>query len=68
MIFPQALMDQLRNNTEILGMVAEMYFEQHFDALEMRSSFGTGLKTKLADVQQLFHDFRSKGLRLHYWP
>lgn len=61
-------MEQLRTNEDIMGMVAELYFEQHFDAPEMLSSFGTGLKTKLADVQQLFHGFRSKGLRLHYWP
>ena len=61
-------MEQLANNPDVLGMIAEMYFEQHFDVAEMRSSFGSGLTTTLADVQRLFHDFRSKGLRLHYWP
>jgi hypothetical protein len=24
--------------------------------------------TKLSDAQQLFSRFRSKGVRLHYWP
>jgi len=24
--------------------------------------------TKLSDTQQLFTRFRSKGVRLHYWP
>ena len=61
-------MSQLRENAEILNMVAEMYFEQHFDVAEMRYAFGHKLTTKLADVQRLFHDFRKRGLRLHYWP
>ena len=61
-------MVQLANNLEIMGMVAEMYFEQHFDLAEMRRWFGKDLTTNLADVQQLFLSFRSRGLRLHYWP
>jgi hypothetical protein len=28
----------------------------------------SGLGTTLADVQQLFLEFRSRGMRLHYWP
>ena len=64
----QVLMEQLGSSMTILNMVAEMYFEQHFDAAEMRPSFGSDLTTKLADVQQLFYAFRRKGLRLHYWP
>ena len=28
----------------------------------------SGLRTTLADVQQLFFKFRSRGMRLHYWP
>ena len=28
----------------------------------------SGLGTTLADVQQLFLKFRSRGMRLHYWP
>ena len=61
-------MDQLRADPELQHMVAEMYFEQHFDAPEMLDYFGWGLTTKLADVLQLFHKLRSSGLRLHYWP
>ena len=28
----------------------------------------SGLGTTLADVQQMFYKFRSRGMRLHYWP
>ena len=62
-------MEQLNINADVMSMIAEMYFEQHFDALEMRANFKkSGINTTLADVQSLFHGFRSKGLRLHYWP
>ena len=61
-------MSQLENDPNVTSMIAEMFFEQHFDAPEMLDSFGGGLTTKLADVQQLFHKLRSAGLRLHYWP
>lgn len=62
-------MKQLENNPSVVAMIAEMYFEQHFDAPEMLPYFKvSGLATTLSDVQQLFHGFRTKGLRLHYWP
>ena len=61
-------MRQLEQDPELMAMIGEMYFEQHFDAPEMRPAFGYGLTTKQADVQQMFHGFRSRGLRLHYWP
>ena len=64
----QALMRQLENDPNMTSMIAEMFFEQHFDAPEMLDYFGWGLTTKLADVLQLFHKLRSSGLRLHYWP
>ena len=60
-------MRQLEGDSVVMAMIAEMYFEQHFDAPEMRMYFGT-LNTTLSDVQQMFKRFRSKGLRLHYWP
>ena len=62
-------MRQLAGDMSIVAMIAEMYFEQHFNAPEMLPHFkSSGTGTTLADVQQMFHSFRTKGLRLHYWP
>ena len=50
------------------GMIAEMFFEKHFDAPEMHPYFGQGLTSTLKDALTLFQKFRRAGLRLHYWP
>lgn len=55
-------------DAETMEMISEFFFEQHFDVIEMRPAFGSNLATKLQQVMNSFHDFRSKGLRLHYWP
>ena len=71
MLWPslQGLMQQLAGDPSIVAMIAEMFFEQHFNAPEMRPHFKlSGINTTLSDVQQMFHSFRGRGLRLHYWP
>jgi hypothetical protein len=53
---------------ELRHMVAEVFFEWHFDAPEMRMNFGPGLNTTSADCAKAFNLWRSSGLRIHYWP
>lgn len=53
---------------EISHVLGEVFFEKHFDAPEMRPYFGPGLTTDLKGTLQMFHQFRSAGVRLHYWP
>lgn len=48
----------------VLGGNAEI----HFDIPEMHKDFGTNLKMKLPEVIEELHAFRSRGLRIHYWP
>ena len=59
------IMQQVLNMPE---MIAEMFFEKHFDAPEMHPYFGQGLTSTLKDALTLFQKFRRAGLRLHYWP
>jgi len=47
--------------------IAEFFFEKHFDAPEMHAYFGK-LSTTYNDTLTMFHQFRSLGIRLHYWP
>lgn len=47
--------------------IAELFFEKHFDAPEMQPYFGK-LSTTYNDTLTMFHQFRSLGIRLHYWP
>jgi len=63
----QALMAQLDADTA--SKIAELFFEQHFDIPEMRVYFHSSKgATKLPQVLDMFHKFRSLGSRLHYWP
>lgn len=52
---------------KISHMVGEVFFEKHFDAPEMHPYFGT-LNTTYIDTLTMFNNFRSAGVRLHYWP
>ncbi len=55
---------------QVLGlkhMIGELFFEKHFDAPEMHPYFGE-LNTSFTDTLNVFHEFRSAGVRLHYWP
>ena len=53
---------------ELMRMIAEIFFEWHFVAPEMRASFGSGLKTNSADCARGLRRLRDAGLRIHYWP
>ncbi|KAL3132127.1 hypothetical protein ABBQ32_008736 [Trebouxia sp. C0010 RCD-2024] len=48
-------------------MIGELFFEKHFDAVEMRPYFGS-LTTSYNDTLQMFNKYRKLGIRLHYWP
>lgn len=51
----------------IRSNVAEVFFQNHFDAPEMQQYFGkTGVTYN--DTLSFFHTYRSAGMRLHYWP
>jgi hypothetical protein len=48
-------------------MIAEMFFEKHFDSPDMRPWFGspaTSYLPALAGISEL----RAAGIRIHYWP
>lgn len=49
------------------GMIAEMFFEKHYDAAELRPHFGSP-RTKYPAALRLMHELRVKGVRVHYWP
>ena len=57
----------MRKIIGIRHMIAELFFEKHFDAPEMRPYFGQ-LKTTFSDTLSMFNEYRKLGLRLHYWP
>mmetsp|Transcript_1406 Transcript_1406/g.4195 ORF Transcript_1406/g.4195 Transcript_1406/m.4195 type:complete len:381 (-) Transcript_1406:736-1878(-) len=61
----QALMDQL--STDIIPMISEFFFELHFHCPEMAPHFGP-VPVTYPQALQMFHSFRDRGLRLHYWP
>ena len=52
---------------DIRHMIAELFFEKHFDAPEMRPYFGQ-LNTTYGETLLMFNRYRKLGLRLHYWP
>ena len=49
------------------GIIAEMFFEKHYTAADMKKHFGTP-KTKYPAALRLMHELRAKGVRVHYWP
>jgi hypothetical protein len=42
--------------------------EIHFNITEMRDDFKESGKIRLSDVVNELHNFRKRGLRIHYWP
>ncbi|DBB13185.1 TPA: hypothetical protein ACH3X3_004933 [Trebouxia sp. C0006] len=58
----------VRGLLDIAHVLGELFFEKHFDAPEMRPYFGDGLSTDLTGTLQMFRQYRSAGVRLHYWP
>lgn len=57
----------MRKLIDIRHMIAELFFEKHFDAPEMRPYFGQ-VNTTFAETLLMFNEYRKLGLRLHYWP
>lgn len=62
----QALLKQLDDAT--IGMISEFFTEIHFNITEMREDFKESGKIKLPVVVNELHEFRNRGLRIHYWP
>ena len=58
------IMGQLFDHADLVN---EVFFEKHFDAPEMQPWFGK-LQTSLNDTLSFFRQYRSAGMRLHYWP
>lgn len=63
-ILENSIMKQMLSMKHMIG---ELFFEKHFDAPEMHPYFGE-LNTSFTDTLKMFHEFRSAGIRLHYWP
>jgi hypothetical protein len=64
------IMEHFKAAKDVRGMVAEMFFEMHFDADLMRG-IGPSWKNKVAthaDSLEFMHALRRDGLRIHYWP
>lgn len=63
-VLENKIMQQLKH---LRHMIGEIFFEKHFDAVEMRPYFGS-LNTNYSATLLMFHEYRELGLRLHYWP
>ena len=48
-------------------MIAEMFFEKHYSAADMKKHFGDP-ETQYPTALRLMHELRAKGVRVHYWP
>jgi hypothetical protein len=48
-------------------IIAEMFFEKHYSAADMKPHFGLP-KTPYPAALRLMHELRVKGVRVHYWP
>ncbi len=48
-------------------IIAEMFFEKHYSAADMKPHFGLP-KTQYPAALRLMHELRVKGVRVHYWP
>ena len=67
-VIENQIMAGLEAFPELKRMIAEFFFEWHFDAPEMRASFGTGLASNSADCAHGMRQLRDAGLRIHFWP
>lgn len=47
--------------------IAEMFFEKHYSAADMKIYFGSP-PTQYPAALRLMHKLRTKGVRAHYWP
>jgi len=48
-------------------IIAEMFFEKHYSAADMKPYFGSP-GTKYPAALRLMHELRTKGVRAHFWP
>lgn len=59
---------------DMLPMIAEMYYEDHYDAPELRKTAapnrpgGNPWVVPWPKSISMFHQLRQQGLRIHYWP
>ena len=64
-----ALIQQLLNDTSLLALIDEMFYEHHTSVAPMASrGWGTGLSETLADSCTQFTALRKAGVRMHSWP
>ena len=61
-------MAEIEADADLIGAIGEMFYEMHYDHIEMEPYFGMGNMHKLQDVTAVFGRLRAKGLLLHYWP
>ena len=48
-------------------MIAEMFFEKHYSAADMKKHFENP-ETQYPTALRLMHELRAKGVRVNYWP
>jgi len=62
-----AIMGHLEADDCAIECIAEMFYEKHYDSVDMRQYFGQPAAT-LPQAARDFEALRRKGLRLYYWP
>jgi len=62
-----ALIEQILDLEGAGDMIAEMFFEKHYKAPDMKTYFGSPA-TEYPAAVRLMQALRVKGVRVHYWP
>jgi hypothetical protein len=62
-----ALVEQILDLEGAGEMIAEMFFEKHYTAPDMKPYFGSPA-TEYPAAVRLMQALRMKGVRVHYWP
>jgi hypothetical protein len=64
-----ALLSQIAGSPDLIGMVAEVFYEKHYREPAMAGYLGFDEHAgAYVDAVELLGDLRAKGLRIHYWP
>lgn len=68
-VHEQLLADQVLNDEELSGKVADFYYEKHFGAPNFPHHRlpSHGSPHDMKSVMNFFSDLRQKGIRAHYW-